>query len=112
MLMLSTDTDLQDKTMRQLILSWPSEFSPSCVASILKVLLRFSRLAWNYVPQFRGRRVSLLAVLGCKFRVLCCFRLIKPDMLRRPKPPDLSKASPYSISGPSVVLREYHDVVA
>ena len=106
--MLFTDTDLQDKTMRQLLLSWPSEFSPSCVASVFQVLLRFIRLAGNYVPQFRGRqatRASLLAVLGCKFRVLWCFGLGNADMLRRPKPPDLSKASPYSVSGTSAVLR-------
>ena len=93
--------------MRQLLLSFPSGFSQSCMVSVLKVLLGFLRLAGNYVLKFPGRRVSILAVLGRKFGVLWCFGLGKPDMLRRPKPPDLSKASTYSVSGTSAVLREY-----
>ena len=93
--------------MRQLLLSLPSEFSPSSMVSVLKVLLEFLRRAGNYVLKFPGRRVSILAVLGCKLRVLWCFGLGKPDMLRRAKPPDLSKASTYSVSGTSAVLREH-----
>ena len=77
------------------------------MASLLKVLLGFLRLARSYVPQFLGRLASLLATFGRKFRVLLCFELGKLDILRRPKPPDLSKASPYSASGTSAVLREY-----
>jgi len=96
--------------MRQLLFSFPPGFSPSCMASILKVLLGFLRLAGNYVLKFPGRRASLLAFIGRKFKVLWCFWLGKLGMLRRPKPPDLSKASTYSVSGTSAVLRE--DVVA
>ena len=77
------------------------------MASVLKVLLGFLRLARNYVPQFLGRLASLLAALSRKFRVLLCFELGKLDILRRHKPPDLSKASPYSASGTSTVLKEY-----
>ena len=98
---LFTNTNLQEKTMRQLLLSLPSRFS---LASALKALLGFLRLARNYVLQFPGRR----AILRQKLRVLWwwCFGLGKPDMLRRSKPPDLSKASPYSVSRTSTVLRE------
>ena len=77
------------------------------MASVLKVLLGFLRLAGNYVLKFPGRRASILAVLGRKFRVLWYFGLGNPDMLRRPKPPNLSKASTYSVSGTSAVLREH-----
>lgn len=94
--------------MRHLLLSLLSRFSPSCMVSALKALLGFLRLAKNYVLQFPGRRASLfLAVLRRKFGVLWCFGLGKSDMLRRSKPPDLSKASSYSVSGTSAVLREY-----
>ena len=80
------------------------------MASILKVLefLRKLCTATDYITRFPGRGVSLLAFLGRKLIIWWRSWFGKPG---RPKPaerPSLgAKASSYSVSGGSAIVREY-----
>jgi hypothetical protein len=84
------------------------------MASIFKVLLEFLRIlriARVHIQQFPGRWTSLLAFLGRKLNALWRCRHGKPGTLQRPKssePPFCgTRTSTYSVSGDSVVSKEY-----
>lgn len=89
-----------------------SEWFSVFMAPIPKVLeflrIRIIRFAWDCIKRFSGRRVTLLAFLGRKLIVWWHFwfgRYGRPKSAERPSLE--TKASSYSVSGGSAVVREH-----